>query len=81
MTPSVAAIAIKNAQLYSEIKDLFEARGFKGTDGYTKLFEHGYKGRKNKKGFYVYDVPKKKGLPFLSGKKKASVGRSFEALA
>jgi 3-hydroxyacyl-CoA dehydrogenase / enoyl-CoA hydratase / 3-hydroxybutyryl-CoA epimerase len=53
-----------------EIKKLFETRGLKGTDGYTKLFEHGYKGRKNKKGFYVYDAAKKRGLPFLNGKKK-----------
>jgi 3-hydroxyacyl-CoA dehydrogenase/enoyl-CoA hydratase/3-hydroxybutyryl-CoA epimerase len=53
-----------------EIRKLFEARGFTGTDGFTKLFEHGYKGRKNKKGFYVYDEPKKKGLPFIGGKKK-----------
>jgi len=53
-----------------EIKKLFEARGLTGTDGYTKLFEHGYKGRKNGKGFYVYDAPKRKGLPFLNGKKK-----------
>jgi 3-hydroxyacyl-CoA dehydrogenase / enoyl-CoA hydratase / 3-hydroxybutyryl-CoA epimerase len=52
-----------------EVKKLFEARGLKASDGYTKLFEKGYKGRKNKKGFYVYDEPKKKGLLGL-GKKK-----------
>jgi 3-hydroxyacyl-CoA dehydrogenase/enoyl-CoA hydratase/3-hydroxybutyryl-CoA epimerase len=52
-----------------EVKKLFEARGLKASDGYTKLFERGYKGRKNKKGFYVYDEPKKKGLLGL-GKKK-----------
>ncbi len=45
-----------------EVKKLFEARGLKASDGYTRLFEQGYKGRKNKKGFYVYDAPKKKGL-------------------
>ena len=52
-----------------EVKKLFEARGLKASDGYTKLFERGYKGRKNKKGFYVYDESKKKGL-FGLGKKK-----------
>ncbi|HOS96643.1 MAG TPA: 3-hydroxyacyl-CoA dehydrogenase NAD-binding domain-containing protein [Deltaproteobacteria bacterium] len=52
-----------------EVKKLFEARGLKASDGYTKLFEKGYKGRKNKKGFYLYEEPKRKGiLPF--GKKK-----------
>lgn len=53
-----------------EIRKLFESRGLTGTDGFTKLFEHGCKGRKNGKGFYVYDAPSKKGLPFLNGKKK-----------
>lgn len=42
-----------------EVRKLFEARGLKGSDGYTRLFEHGFKGRKNNKGFYVYDSPKK----------------------
>ena len=52
-----------------EVKKLFEARGLKASDGYTKLFEKGYKGRKNRKGFYVYDEPKKKGLLGLVKKK------------
>lgn len=52
-----------------EVKKLFESRGLKASDGYTKLFEKGYKGRKNMKGFYIYDAPKKKGLLGL-GKKK-----------
>jgi len=52
-----------------EIKKLFEARGLAASDGYTRLFEQGYKGRKNKKGFYVYDAPKKKGIFGLGGKK------------
>ncbi len=51
-----------------EIKKLFEARGLKASDGYTRLFEQGYKGRKNKKGFYLYDAPKKKGM-FSFGRK------------
>ena len=52
-----------------EVRKLFDARGLKASDGYTKLFEHGFKGRKNKVGFYVYDEPVKKGLLGL-GKKK-----------
>jgi 3-hydroxyacyl-CoA dehydrogenase/enoyl-CoA hydratase/3-hydroxybutyryl-CoA epimerase len=52
-----------------EVKKLFDARGLKASEGYTKLFERGYKGRKNKKGFYVYDEPKKKGLMGLLKKK------------
>lgn len=48
-----------------EVKKLFDARGLKASEGYTKLFENGYKGRKNKKGFYLYEEPRKKGiLPF-----------------
>ncbi len=53
-----------------EIKNLFTSRGLQGSDGYTKLFEKGFKGRKNNKGFYLYDAPKKKGLPFIGGRKK-----------
>ncbi|HPI91647.1 MAG TPA: 3-hydroxyacyl-CoA dehydrogenase NAD-binding domain-containing protein [Deltaproteobacteria bacterium] len=52
-----------------EVKKLFDARGLKASEGYTKLFEKGYKGRKNKKGFYLYDEPKKKGLFPLKRKK------------
>jgi 3-hydroxyacyl-CoA dehydrogenase/enoyl-CoA hydratase/3-hydroxybutyryl-CoA epimerase len=52
-----------------EVRKLFEARGLTASDGYTKLFEQGFKGRKNNKGFYLYDAPKKKGLMGL-GKKK-----------
>jgi 3-hydroxyacyl-CoA dehydrogenase / enoyl-CoA hydratase / 3-hydroxybutyryl-CoA epimerase len=53
-----------------EVRKLFEARGLQGTDGYTRLFEHGFKGRKNNKGFYIYDAPKKKGLLGMFMKKK-----------
>lgn len=45
-----------------EVKKLFDARGLKASEGYTRLFERGYKGRKNKKGFYVYEEPRKKGV-------------------
>jgi len=52
-----------------EVKKLFESRGLVASDGYTRLFEKGYKGRKNNKGFYVYDAPRKKGLLGLGRKK------------
>jgi len=51
-----------------EVKKLFEARGLTASDGYTRLFEKGYKGRKNKRGFYLYDTPKKPSLPFVKKK-------------
>lgn len=51
-----------------EVKKLFEARGVAASEGYAKLFAQGFKGRKNNKGFYIYDAPKKKGLLGL-GKK------------
>ncbi|HOJ13142.1 MAG TPA: 3-hydroxyacyl-CoA dehydrogenase NAD-binding domain-containing protein [Deltaproteobacteria bacterium] len=51
-----------------EVKKLFEARGIEASNGYTKLFEKGFKGRKNRKGFYVYDEQKKGLLPL--GRKK-----------
>jgi 3-hydroxyacyl-CoA dehydrogenase/enoyl-CoA hydratase/3-hydroxybutyryl-CoA epimerase len=34
-----------------------EARGIKASDGVQRMFAAGYKGRKNKKGFYVYERP------------------------
>ncbi|HHO75838.1 MAG TPA: fatty acid oxidation complex subunit alpha FadJ [Deltaproteobacteria bacterium] len=52
-----------------EVRKLFEARGLTASDGYTKLFEHGFKGKKNRKGFYVYDEPARKPLLGLFAKK------------
>ncbi len=37
-----------------EVRKLFEARGLKGSDGYTRLFEHGFKLIKSNKGFDVF---------------------------
>jgi len=45
-----------------EVRKLFEARGLTASEGYTKLFEQGFKGKKNRKGFYLYDEPRKKGI-------------------
>jgi len=47
---------------------IFEARGAKPSAGLGRLYEKGYYGKKNKKGFYRYDLKKKKGMrPIDSG--------------
>jgi 3-hydroxyacyl-CoA dehydrogenase / enoyl-CoA hydratase / 3-hydroxybutyryl-CoA epimerase len=40
---------------------MFAARGMQSSDAFPKLTAQDYKGKKNKKGFYLYDVKKKKG--------------------
>lgn len=40
---------------------MFAARGMQSSDAFSKLIAQGYKGKKNKKGFYRYDMKKKKG--------------------
>jgi 3-hydroxyacyl-CoA dehydrogenase/enoyl-CoA hydratase/3-hydroxybutyryl-CoA epimerase len=40
---------------------MFAARGMQSSDAFPKLIAQDYKGKKNKKGFYRYDVKKKKG--------------------
>ncbi len=40
----------------------FKARGAAPSSALPVLFSKGYKGKKNKKGFYRYDKPKKKGM-------------------
>jgi 3-hydroxyacyl-CoA dehydrogenase/enoyl-CoA hydratase/3-hydroxybutyryl-CoA epimerase len=40
---------------------MFAARGMQSSDAFPKLIAQDYKGKKNKKGFYLYDVKKKKG--------------------
>jgi len=40
---------------------MFAARGMQSSDAFPKLTAKGYKGKKNKKGFYRYDGKKKKG--------------------
>ncbi len=41
---------------------MFEERGAKPSTGLGLLYERGYHGKKNKKGFYRYDAKKKKGM-------------------
>jgi 3-hydroxyacyl-CoA dehydrogenase/enoyl-CoA hydratase/3-hydroxybutyryl-CoA epimerase len=40
---------------------MFAARGMQSSDAFPKLIARDYKGKKNKKGFYLYDGKKKKG--------------------
>ncbi|WP_340105118.1 fatty acid oxidation complex subunit alpha FadJ [Rhodohalobacter sp. 8-1] len=48
------------AHVAGVLSDTFEARGAKTSKKADELEEHGYKGRKNKKGFYTYEDDKKK---------------------
>ena len=48
------------AHVAGVLSDTFEARGAKTSKKASELMEKGYKGRKNKKGFYVYEKDKKK---------------------
>ncbi|HLR24683.1 MAG TPA: 3-hydroxyacyl-CoA dehydrogenase family protein, partial [Fodinibius sp.] len=43
------------AHITEVLGDLFEEHGFTPNDKPTTLFEDGYKGKKNKKGFYKYE--------------------------
>lgn len=60
------------AHVGNDLGKLFKARGFEPVNAIEKMVKAGYKGHKNKKGFYLYDVPKKKTLIIndLFGKKK-----------
>lgn len=49
------------AHVAKVLSPLFAARGVAGSPSLQKLYEKGYYGRKNKKGFYRYDGKKKKG--------------------
>ena len=60
------------AHVGSDLGKSFVERGFEPVNVIEKMVKDGYKGRKNKKGFYLYDMPKKK-TPFIDslfGKKK-----------
>lgn len=48
------------AHVTEVMSGLFKERGIEASDKASKLLEAGYKGRKNKKGFYAYDSGKKK---------------------
>ncbi len=48
------------AHVTDVLATLFEARGARATDAMKKLAEAGYLGKKNRKGFYIYNKGKKK---------------------
>ena len=48
------------AHVTDVLATLFEARGARATDAMKKLAEAGYLGKKNRKGFYLYNKGKKK---------------------
>jgi len=50
------------AHVAGHLGKAFEARDMKTSDGLPKLFDNGYLGKKNKKGFYRYVAPKIKGM-------------------
>ncbi len=50
------------AHVSKELGPMFEERGAKPSTGLGLLYEKGYHGKKNKKGFYRYDAKKKKGM-------------------
>ena len=49
------------AHVAMELGNMFAARGLQSSDALPKLIARDYKGKKNKKGFYLYDAKKKKG--------------------
>jgi 3-hydroxyacyl-CoA dehydrogenase/enoyl-CoA hydratase/3-hydroxybutyryl-CoA epimerase len=49
------------AHVAKELSPLFAKRGMSGSGSLLQLFARGYCGKKNKKGFYLYDEKKKKG--------------------
>jgi 3-hydroxyacyl-CoA dehydrogenase/enoyl-CoA hydratase/3-hydroxybutyryl-CoA epimerase len=49
------------AHVAKELSPMFSKRGMAGSSSLMQLFARGYCGKKNKKGFYLYDVKKKKG--------------------
>ena len=49
------------AHVAMELGKMFAARGLQSSDALPKLIARDYKGKKNKKGFYLYDAKKKKG--------------------
>ncbi len=50
------------AHVSKGLGEAFSSRGMTPSRALPTLEEKGYKGKKNKKGFYRYDVPKKKGV-------------------
>jgi len=49
------------AHVYEHLGPMFLKRGITASEGLARLLAKGYKGKKNKKGIYHYDLKKKKG--------------------
>ena len=49
------------AHVGEQLGKMFASRGVKSSDAFPKLIAKDYKGKKNKKGFYLYDEKRKKG--------------------
>lgn len=49
------------AHVAKQLSPMFARRGIASSGSLLQLFDRGYCGKKNKKGFYLYDVKKKKG--------------------
>jgi 3-hydroxyacyl-CoA dehydrogenase/enoyl-CoA hydratase/3-hydroxybutyryl-CoA epimerase len=49
------------AHVGEQLGKMFAARGMQSSDAFPKLIAKDYKGKKNKKGFYLYEGKKKKG--------------------
>lgn len=63
------------AHVAGVLSETFEARGAKTSKKAAELMDEGYKGRKNKKGFYIYEDDEKKEVnrkiyPFFGGEKR-----------
>lgn len=65
------------AHVAGDLRPLFCARGAKLSDAPGRLLDAGYKGRKNKQGFYRYDSAKTSKLPWTKKKPKAPDERVY----
>lgn len=64
------------AHVTKVLAELFEQRGVQATDAMQKLVEAGYRGKKNKQGFYLYNAQKKT-LPVFGKKKRKEANREI----
>jgi 3-hydroxyacyl-CoA dehydrogenase/enoyl-CoA hydratase/3-hydroxybutyryl-CoA epimerase len=62
------------AHVAAELGPMFTKRGNPASGGIPKLYAEGYLGKKNKKGIYLYDVKKKKGVKTPDEKVYAILG-------
>ncbi len=71
------------AHVYEQLGPMFLGRGITASDSLGRLLAQGYKGKKNKKGIYRYDLKKKKGQKLPDEAVYAILGgrprRKFEA--